>query len=85
MHWGNGSFSSPFGWIMMIIGMLFWIAFLALLVVGVIYLIRYLGTMGGGPPRAKMGEDPLDVAKRRYAAGEITKEQYEELKRNLTI
>ncbi len=29
------------------------------------------------------GETPLDIAKRRYAQGEITKEQYEDIKRTL--
>lgn len=82
MHWGNG-FGSPFGWIMMIIGMLFWFAFLALIIVGIVYLVRYLGTTGGPPPGRAMGESPLDVAKKRYAAGEITKEQYEEFKKEL--
>lgn len=81
MHWGNG-FSSPFGWIMMIIGMLFWIAILALIVVGIVYLVRYMGA-AGSPPRGQIGENALDVAKRRYASGEITKEQYEELKKDL--
>ena len=28
-------------------------------------------------------ETPLDIAKRRYARGEITKEQYEEIKKTL--
>jgi putative membrane protein len=31
----------------------------------------------------RLGETPLDIAKRRYAQGEITKEQYEEIKRTL--
>ena len=29
------------------------------------------------------GETPLDILKRRYAAGEITKEQFESMKKDL--
>ncbi|WP_225973668.1 SHOCT domain-containing protein [Dehalogenimonas formicexedens] len=36
--------------------------------------------MGMGQPR---GQGPLDIAKERYAKGEITKDQFEEIKRNL--
>jgi putative membrane protein len=33
-----------------------------------------------GPMR---GQAPLDIAKERYAKGEITKEQFEEIKKSL--
>jgi uncharacterized C2H2 Zn-finger protein len=35
-------------------------------------------------PILKVSENPLDIIKVRYARGEITKEQYEEMKRTLT-
>jgi uncharacterized membrane protein len=35
---------------------------------------------GGAPPES---EAPLEIAKRRYARGEITKEEFEEIKRNI--
>ncbi len=40
------------------------------------------GTSGTMPPAA---ETPLDIIKRRYASGEITKEQFDEMKRNLGV
>jgi putative membrane protein len=38
-----------------------------------------MGDGGGGSRR-----DPMEIARERYARGEITKDQFEEIKRNLT-
>ena len=37
--------------------------------------------MGGGRPSA--GETPLDVLKMRYAKGEITKDEFERMKKDI--
>ncbi len=54
--------------------------------IGVVFLIVWLarGAAGayGGPPAAG-GDEALAIAARRYAAGEITKEQYDEMVRAL--
>jgi uncharacterized membrane protein len=34
--------------------------------------------------RGGASDRPIDIARRRYAAGEITKEQYEELRHDLS-
>lgn len=36
------------------------------------------------PPQAGFPESPLDIAKRRYASGEISSEEFEKIKRALT-
>ncbi len=42
------------------------------------------GGWGGPSDRgASGGEDPLDILKRRYARGEITREQFEQMRRDL--
>ena len=70
MMWGWGW---GWGWIFMII---FW----GLLILGLIFLIRYLI----GSTKASRGEDSaLDILKRRYARGEINKEEFEQKKRDL--
>jgi len=56
---------------------LFWGAIIALIV----WAIRR--TTGHHINRMDM-RSPLDIAKERYAKGEITKEQFEQLKKDLT-
>ncbi len=83
MMWGG------FGWgWMMVIGMLmmvlFWAAIIALVIWGVRALSR--GTTTGHP--AQPGPLPprgraLDILQERYARGEITLEQYEEMRKRL--
>ena len=63
---------------MFIFMILFWI----LIIIGIVLLARALATRGVvGPPGA--GESPLEILKRRYARGEITKEQFEEMRRDI--
>ena len=60
------------GWLPML---LFW----ALLIFGVVALIRYLGRSG----QPQVSKTPLEVLKERYAKGEIDKKEFEEKKRDL--
>ncbi|MDP3296361.1 MAG: SHOCT domain-containing protein [Thermodesulfovibrionia bacterium] len=73
MHWGDYGWGMGFGWIFMII---FW----GLVILGIVYLIQVVskGT------KKEDTETPLDILKKRYAKGEITKEEYERMKDDLT-
>ena len=67
-------------------GMGWWMAFGMIWMVvfwgAVIWLIAWgVGQFAGG--RGRDGESPLDIARRRYASGEITREQFEQLRRDL--
>lgn len=63
-----------FGWI----GML---AFWLLVIIVVVLLIRWIiVSLNRGAGGAK---GPLDILKKRYAKGEITKEEFEEKKKDL--
>jgi len=57
-----------------------------LLIVGLGVLFYYL-SRGRHPEdmirRSPRDEDPLEIAKRRYARGDITKEEFEQLKTHL--
>ncbi len=75
MGWGYG-----FGWFGMILMALFWVA----VIVGIIFLIRWLFVSTGAKGRGAVSEDsPLEILKRRYARGEINKEEFEQKKRDL--
>ncbi|EGB16171.1 Protein of unknown function DUF2078, membrane [Pseudodesulfovibrio mercurii] len=76
--WGGGMMYSPFGgWFMILL-------LVAAVVVVALLLRGSPGRNNGGNSRGPSGETPLDILKRRYAAGEIDKAQFEEMKRDLT-
>ncbi len=69
------------------IGALIMLAFWVLIIGGAIWLIQSLARGGSAGLSAPSRETPLDTlrVKARYAKGEITKEQFEEMKRNLEL
>ncbi len=72
MHGDVGWGWMTLGWVLMV---MFWGS--------VIWLVVWsISRVTGG--RASSSTTPLDIAKARYARGEITKEQFESLKRDLS-
>jgi len=60
----------------MFFGLVFWIV-----IIGAAYLIiRNISQKGGN---LLSPETPLDILKKRYARGEITKDEFEQMKRDL--
>ena len=81
-HHGFG-WSDGFGgtW-MMGIGMVFWLVIVAGIVLLVVWAVRTASGRGTGS--APQSVDALEIARRRYASGEISKEQFEQLKKDLS-
>ncbi|WP_242947944.1 SHOCT domain-containing protein [Carboxydocella sp. ULO1] len=78
--WGYDPFINGGGWWMMGIGMLFNILFWGVL----IYLaIRFLNKGGFGSFGGNHGETPEEILRKRYARGEITREEYQQMLEDL--
>jgi putative membrane protein len=77
MMWGWGGYGGWGHWI----GPFFMVAFWALIITGGVFLVRFLARQG----RTAGHEDSaLEVLKRRYACGEIEKEEFEAKRKDLT-
>jgi len=75
MGWGYGT-----SWLGHIVMLAFWIA----LIIGIVFLIRWLiASARSGTQAASHGDSALDILRKRYARGEINKEEFEEIKRDL--
>jgi putative membrane protein len=68
------NFGFGFGWLIVIVSFI-------LIVLAIVRLVR----MGSGPGRRTSlpEETPLDVLKKKYARGEITKEEFETKKKEI--
>lgn len=79
MMGGYGDWAGGMGWGLMggLWMLLFWIVVIGLVVWGVMRI------SGSGGPGGARRDDALDIARRRFANGEITKEQFDEIRRTL--
>ncbi|MFP3896015.1 MAG: hypothetical protein ACLFV5_04125 [Anaerolineales bacterium] len=64
-------------------GFLFLLGLLAVLVSVAVWIIRRVGHDRGGAVPSVAASDPLDIARQRLAAGEITLEEHEEIRERL--
>lgn len=79
--YGNGMMNGwmamgPLMWIVMI---LFW----GLAIFGLICAVRWLTGHGSSSEGQNSPQTPLEILKTRYARGEISKEQFEQIKKDL--
>lgn len=72
--WGYGH------WFWGLLMIVFWVA----VIVGIVFLIRWLAISAKGQERGAPREDEaLEILKRRFASGEISKEEFEERRKVL--
>ncbi len=73
------------GWGMGWFGMIFMIAFWVLIIVGLVFLIKWLiQSTGSGKPGGRMGSSAIEILKERYARGEIDQAEFEAKKKDLS-
>lgn len=75
MNGMNDSYGWGMGWGMPFFGLVSWI----LIIVGIVVLVRWLM----GSKENEVQESPLGILKRRYARGDIDRETYERMKKEL--
>jgi len=72
--YGGGWGPLAAGWVMMLV---FWV----LVIAGVALAVRWANAVGFAGRRDV--DSPMETLRRRYAAGELTKEQFELMKRDV--
>jgi putative membrane protein len=80
--WGMHMMWGSWGIGMMIMMFLFWAA----IIVGIVLLIRWLITAGSPRQQAAAehgSESALDILKKRYARGEISQQEFHEMRQDL--
>ena len=80
--WGMHMMWGSWGIGMMVMMLLFW----ATVIVGIVVLIRWLVTSGhSGRPMngVHSRESAIDILNKRYARGEITKQEFEDMRQEL--
>jgi len=83
-EWGMGPGMMGYGYGMGWFGPILMIAFWIAVIVGIVFLIRWLVvSVKAGGQAGTAGDSALEILKRRYARGEINKEEFEEKKKDL--
>ncbi|HAM50635.1 MAG TPA: electron transporter RnfE [Nitrospiraceae bacterium] len=72
MHWRIVERGMEFGWLFIVI-------FAVLILLGIVYLVNLVSGRS-----EKHRESPIHILKRRYAKGEITTEEFEKMKDEIT-
>jgi len=80
LGWGGWGAWGGLGLIGLILNLVLFVGVLAVLGGGTVWLVRRLSR---GAPAPKAGTDPLEIARRRLAAGEITLAEFEEIRDRL--
>lgn len=80
LGWGGWGAWGGLGVVGLILNLVFYVGLLAVLGLGTTWLVRQLSRQ---PVAAKAGTDPLEIARRRLAAGDITVGEFEEIRSRL--
>jgi putative membrane protein len=82
MMMGPYGYGAGWGWGWMALGWIMMVIFWGAVIGGIVALVRYWGSRSL-PAEPARPETALDILRRRYAAGDLTKEQFETIKRDI--
>jgi len=71
------------GW-WMIFGGIWMIVFWGVILAVIIWGVKQLTGRNGAQPNRPERQDPLEIAKERYAKGEISREEFEQIKKDIS-
>jgi putative membrane protein len=79
--WDGNGVGTWWGFGMMLVMMLFWVVIIVGVVLGIAWILRQ-GTAADGGGAARR-DQALDILRERYARGEISKEEFDRMRRDL--
>lgn len=80
-HMGGWGGLGLLGWLGPVFGVVLFVGLTGLLALGAVWLVRRTGQPVAAVPQS--GAEPLEIARRRLAGGEITPDEFEELRDRL--
>lgn len=82
-NWGSVESFGVWGWIGLILNLVFWVALIAGLILLVVWAIRRARIPSGTGPQATGQPTAKEILQAKYAQGEITREQYQLMKQDI--
>ncbi len=82
-NWGSLGSLSGWGWVGLVVNLVFWIGLLVGLTLLIVRALRRAPVQGIAVPYASGLPTARNILQARYARGEITREQYELMKRDI--
>ncbi len=83
MNWGKGGMmgGQGFGILCMIFGLIFMLLFFTGIILLIVWIVRQFASGGTSPPQST--GNALKILKERFAKGEISREEFAEMKKEL--
>jgi putative membrane protein len=83
VQWGRGSNMMEWGYGMggfgIILNIIIWVA----IIIGIVFLVRWMSGFAKQKDQATKEDSALEILKKRYVSGEISKEEFEQKRKDI--